>query len=72
MDRSKREFQVGLTVVVAILGLIIGMMWLKQVRMGGGAEIHSADFPQVSGLQVGDRVQVRGIRMGHLHRRAGG
>ena len=66
MDRSKREFQVGLTVVVAILGLIIGMMWLKQVRMGGGAEIYSADFPQVSGLQVGDRVQVRGIRMGSV------
>ena len=44
--------------------LIAGILWFERVRLGGSLEIYQADFPAVAGLQMGDRVQVRGIRMG--------
>ncbi len=64
MSRSRYEIQVGIMVVVAAVALTIGMLWLKQVRMGSGMSVYAVDFEAVEGLQVSDRVQVRGIRMG--------
>jgi phospholipid/cholesterol/gamma-HCH transport system substrate-binding protein len=64
MEQSKRELQVGLTVIVAVAILAVGFLWFEQVRLGGDAEVYAVDFTEVAGLQVGDRVQVRGIRMG--------
>ena len=42
------------------------MMWFKQVSINRGVELYQVDFPQVEGLQVGDRIQVRGIRAGQV------
>ncbi|MFO7652838.1 MAG: MlaD family protein [Candidatus Krumholzibacteriia bacterium] len=64
MDHQKREVQLGVTVLVSTLVLVIGFLWFERVRIGGGMDEYHADFPAVAGLQVGDRVQVRGIRMG--------
>ncbi len=64
MSRSKYEVQVGLLAIVAAVVLAAGMMWLKQIRIGSGIVTYSVDFHAVEGLQVRDRVQVRGIRMG--------
>jgi phospholipid/cholesterol/gamma-HCH transport system substrate-binding protein len=64
MDQSKRELQVGITVLLSTIVLIAGFLWFERVRLTGGTDIYLADFPEVAGLQVGDRVQVRGIRMG--------
>jgi phospholipid/cholesterol/gamma-HCH transport system substrate-binding protein len=64
MDQTKRELQVGTTVLVSLLILVVGFLWFERVRLGADVEQYQADFSQVSGLQVGDRVQVRGIRMG--------
>jgi phospholipid/cholesterol/gamma-HCH transport system substrate-binding protein len=65
-QQGNRELQVGVTVLVAVLILLVGFMWFERVRLSGDVELYLADFPQVSGLQVGDRVQVRGIRMGEV------
>ncbi len=69
MNGSKRrvsELQVGVLTILAVIVLIVGMMWFKDVDLSRGSAIYLVDFPQVEGMQVGDRVQVRGIRMGEV------
>lgn len=61
---SKRELQVGITVIVSFIVLIVGLVWLKQVNVGSKETSYNVMFNGVGGLQVHDRVQVRGIRMG--------
>ncbi len=65
MDQMRRrEIQVGITVTVAMLILIGGLMFFKNMHLKGGTHEFTADFTAVEGLKVGDRVQVRGIRSG--------
>jgi phospholipid/cholesterol/gamma-HCH transport system substrate-binding protein len=64
MGKSAREAQVGFAVIVAFVILVVGVLWFKQFRFAGGMATYNVDFPAVEGLQVRDRVQVRGIRMG--------
>ena len=61
---KKKEIQVGLTVILSLIILVWGALWLKQVRFAGGVDRFVAEFPTVGGLKSGDRVQVRGIRLG--------
>jgi phospholipid/cholesterol/gamma-HCH transport system substrate-binding protein len=56
--------QVGLAVILSALVLVGGTLWFKNFSFSGGVYRYAADFPAVEGLQVRDRVQVRGIRMG--------
>lgn len=60
------EVQVGLVTIIAVAVLVWGMLWLKNIDLRKGSLMYQADFPQVEGLRVGDRVQVRGIRMGEV------
>lgn len=65
--RSKlSEFQVGVLTVIALIILIAGMMWLKSIDLTKGSQLYLADFSRVEGLREGDKVQVRGIRMGQV------
>ena len=64
MSQTKREIQVGVTVIVALTVLVAGTLWFKSFRFAGGVTRYAADFPAVEGLQVRDRVLVRGIRKG--------
>ncbi len=69
MNGSKRrisELQVGILTILAVIVLIVGMMWFKDVDLSRGSASYLVNFPQVEGMQVGDRVQVRGIRMGEV------
>jgi phospholipid/cholesterol/gamma-HCH transport system substrate-binding protein len=61
---SKREVQVGITVILSLIVLVWGTLWFKQVRFSGGVDRYVVEFESVGGLQSGDRVQVRGIRLG--------
>lgn len=61
-----RELQVGVLTLGAMVVLVLGMLWLKNIDLTKGKLMYMADFSQVEGLQVGDRVQVRGIRMGEV------
>lgn len=60
------EVQVGLVTIVAITVLVTGMLWLKNIDLRKGSRMYQADFARVEGLRVGDKVQVRGIRMGEV------
>jgi phospholipid/cholesterol/gamma-HCH transport system substrate-binding protein len=57
---------VGALTVLAIVVLIAGMMWFKNVDLSKGQNFYQADFTNVAGLRLGDKVQVRGIRMGEV------
>lgn len=60
------EVQVGLVTIIAIVALVGGMLWLKNIDLRKGSRMYQADFAKVEGLRVGDKVQVRGIRMGDV------
>lgn len=60
------EVQVGLVTIIALVVLVWGMLWLKNIDLRKGSRMYQADFSQVEGLRVGDKVQVRGIRMGEV------
>lgn len=66
MERRRNELQVGLVTIVSLAILVVGMMWLKDATVGRGQNRYSVNFPTVEGLQVGDRIQVRGTRAGQV------
>ena len=66
MKNRFNEIQVGILTVGAIVVLIAGMMWFKNIDLSKGQNFYQADFTHVAGLRVGDKVQVRGIRMGEV------
>ncbi|MBU8871064.1 MAG: MCE family protein [Gemmatimonadales bacterium] len=66
MENKSKEIQVGLVVIVSLVTLILGMMWFKNISLSQGLSIYSVDFKSVEGLQLRDRVQVRGIRVGQV------
>ncbi len=65
-NRKIREVQVGLLTVIAVVTLVIGMMWFKNVDLSDEQLRYQVDFSRVEGLREGDRVQIRGIRMGEV------
>lgn len=64
MRARLNEVQVGLVTIIALTVLVWGMLWLKQIDLRKGQNMYQVDFARVEGLRVGDKVQVRGIRMG--------
>ena len=65
-SNRNREIQVGVMVVIGIVVLIAGLMFFKRVNLQTGNVAYAVDFPAVEGLRKGDRVQVRGIRVGQV------
>ena len=57
MQRKISEFQVGLLTVLALVILIVGMMWLKNIDLSKGSRLYLVDFARVEGMREGDRVQ---------------
>jgi phospholipid/cholesterol/gamma-HCH transport system substrate-binding protein len=66
LKKRLTELQVGLLTIASLVVLIVGMMWLKNIDLSKGSVVYQVDFARVEGMQVGDRVQVRGIRMGEV------
>ena len=66
MNRKFNELQVGIFTIAALIILVGGMMWFKNVSLTTGQMLYQADFPEVAGLRAGDKVQVRGIRSGEV------
>ncbi len=66
LNRKINEVQVGILTVVALVILVVGMMWFKNVDLSDEQMRYQVDFSRVEGLRVGDRVQIRGIRMGEV------
>jgi phospholipid/cholesterol/gamma-HCH transport system substrate-binding protein len=66
LNKRLSELQVGLLTMAAVAILVTGMLWFKNIDLSKGTQLFMVDFERVEGLQVGDRVQVRGIRMGEV------
>jgi len=62
----RTEIQVGITVVVAIVILVWGMAWLKDVSLHQSKQVWRVSFQQTGGLSSADEVLVNGIRKGQV------
>ncbi len=66
MKIRSNEVQVGILTITAFILLIGGVLWFKNIDLSKGQNFYQADFTNVAGLREGDKVQVRGIRMGEV------
>jgi phospholipid/cholesterol/gamma-HCH transport system substrate-binding protein len=60
----RTEIQVGVTVLVALTTLLLGVTWLKDFSLQRRVNVWHVRFPQTGGLGASDEVQVNGIRKG--------
>ena len=66
MTERGNEVRVGITITLAGLLLVLGILWLGGVKLGDQTYEFSIVFPEVAGLLVGDRVTVAGISSGEI------
>jgi phospholipid/cholesterol/gamma-HCH transport system substrate-binding protein len=67
MKRSN-EVLVGASVLVAIALVVAGSVWLSQLRFGGNDITREVRVKSIGGLNVGDPVLLRGVRIGRVDR----
>jgi len=60
------EFKVGLTVIIATLILIFGIIWGKEFRLTTNKYQISLTFENVGGMVPGDPVMVNGVKEGKV------
>jgi phospholipid/cholesterol/gamma-HCH transport system substrate-binding protein len=68
MEYKSLEIRVGITVFVASLILIFGLMWFQGIKVGTGNYQIDATFPMVGGISPGDKVNLNGVEMGSVKR----
>ncbi len=64
MNERKTEIFVGLFVTLAMVGLIAGVIWGKNLSLFSKRQRLAVRFDNVRGLEVGDPVVIRGLEMG--------
>ena len=66
MNHTSRRaaIQVGVTGLVALALLLIGIAWVKDYRLGKKKQLLVARFEEVGNLSEGDPVSVRGVKKG--------
>jgi len=60
----RAAIQVGITGLVALALLLIGIAWIKDYRLGKKKRLLVARFEEVGNLSDGDPVSVRGVKKG--------
>lgn len=60
----KNAVQVGMMGLLALVLLLVGIVWVKEYRLGKRKTTYSARFQEVGSLSEGDPVNVRGVRKG--------
>lgn len=64
-DQEQRtNFRVGVTVLVALLLLVLGIAWAKGWGLGAAGYTTTAVFATTGGLEVGDPVTINGVKRG--------
>src|SRR4030042_2856854 len=67
MDKEKKqELWVGVTVFLAMLVLVLGIVWGKGASVLSNRRMYKARFETVLGLEGGDPVMIRGTRQGQV------
>lgn len=67
-DRRKAALRVGIAVLLATVGLVGGLAWVKQWSLTQGVYEVSARYDDVGGLGEGDPVWVNGVEKGRVAR----
>ncbi len=60
------ELRVGITLTVAGVALVVGVLWLGGFELGEAKYQVSVVFPEVAGLAPGDKVTVAGLDAGEV------
>jgi phospholipid/cholesterol/gamma-HCH transport system substrate-binding protein len=63
---AESEFKVGAVTLLALILLIGGVVWLKEISLHGHRHRWQVAFPTTGGLAANDEVQVNGIRKGQV------
>ena len=66
--KRANETLVGASVLAAIALMVAGSVWLSQRRLGGHDLLREVRVRSIGGLQVGDPVLLRGVRIGRVDR----
>lgn len=67
-DTSKTRMKVGVTVFAAILILLFGVSFLKDLKLGLETNELTTYFKDVNGLKEGDQVGVNGVKKGKVRK----
>jgi phospholipid/cholesterol/gamma-HCH transport system substrate-binding protein len=62
----KKLAVIGALFLFSVVILIGGIMWFKNVRLGGQSQKVRVEFPSTSGLVKGDPVEVHGVPSGQI------
>jgi phospholipid/cholesterol/gamma-HCH transport system substrate-binding protein len=68
MDNKSLEFRVGLTIFLAALIFVVGLMWFQGFKISRSTYLLNAVFPMVGGIDHGDEVSVNGVEKGEVKR----
>jgi phospholipid/cholesterol/gamma-HCH transport system substrate-binding protein len=60
----RNAVQVGIMGLAALVLLLVGVIWIKEYRLGEKKMTYTARFQEVGNLAEGDPVNVRGVRKG--------
>jgi len=66
MTEHNNEVRVGITLTIAGVILVVGILWLGGFRFGDNRYSFSIMFEEVAGLGAGDKVTVAGIDAGEI------
>lgn len=66
MKKSNTELRVGLTALLAVLILVFGTMWAKDIRFATRHNTLTFAFHNSGGLRPGDPVMINGVRKGRV------
>jgi phospholipid/cholesterol/gamma-HCH transport system substrate-binding protein len=66
MSEHRNELKVGVTLVLAGIVLVFGILWLGGFEFGQTKYPLTVVFPEVGGLVAGDRVTVAGVESGKV------
>ena len=64
--QRRNEFLVGLAVLAALFLVVAGALWLSEADLNQKEAIYKARFRTVEGLQVGNPVTLRGVKVGKV------
>lgn len=67
--RRRDEVLVGATIIASITAITFGALWLSQSELTVRSEIYQARFRTAGGLDVGDPVVLRGVRVGRVRQK---
>lgn len=66
--KRANEVLVGATVLAAAAVVVAGTVWLSRMRFGGHDIVRDVRVRSIGGLQLGDPVLLRGVRIGRVER----